>query len=91
MMFICWTKNTEISKSLNVSRALVARWIKSHQSFNVLREPDDDNEITEILREEQKIHSNVGCRCEAGHLQGKGAKAKKVRLRLILKYLKKKS
>ena len=78
-------KITEISKALNVGRTLVAPWIKFHKSSNVLREPEDDDEITQMLREVKKIHFNVGYRCIVGHLQTKEVKAKKVRLILILK------
>ena len=42
--------NTEITKPFNVGRVLVARWITFHQLSNFLREPEDDNEIIQILR-----------------------------------------
>ena len=45
---------TEISKSINAGQALVARWIEFHQSSNVFRELENDNEITELLSEMQK-------------------------------------
>ena len=59
-------KPTEISKLFNVGRALVARWMTFHQSSNVLKEPEDDNEIIQILRETQKFYPNVGFRCDVG-------------------------
>ena len=80
-------KNTDISKSFNVSRVPAARWIGFHQFCNTLREPEDDNEITELLREMKK-HPNVGCRCVVVHLQEKCVKVMQLRLRLILKILK---
>ena len=43
--------NTEIAKLFNVGRALIARWMKCHQLFNVLREHEDDNDSIQILRE----------------------------------------
>ena len=35
--------NTEIAKSFNISRVLVAHCMQFHQSFNVLRDLEDDN------------------------------------------------
>ena len=67
---------------------LVARWIKLHQFFNVLRETEDDNEIIQMLRELQQFYHNMGILCDVGHLRAKGVKSKQVRLRLILKNVK---
>ena len=79
---------TEISKSINAGRALVARWIEFHQSSNVFRELENDNEITELLSEMQKNHPSVRHRHAVGNILAKGTKAKQARLRFILKNLK---
>ena len=64
-------KNTEIDKTFNVDRMLVARWIKFHQLTNVLSEPEDSDEITKALREAKQFNPSVGCRCAVGHLRVK--------------------
>ena len=81
-------KNTEITKSFTIGQALVARWIKSNQFYSVLRELEDENELTELSHEMPKKYPNVGCHCTAGLLRAKFVKAKNARLKLILKILK---
>ena len=39
-------KSTDIAKTFNIGRMLVAQCVKFHGLTNVLREPEDDNEIT---------------------------------------------
>ena len=80
-------KNADISKIFNLGRILVA-CIKFHGFTNVLMDPEDDNEITQVLCEVHKFHPNNRYYHAVGHLRTKGAKSKQVRLWLMLNKLK---
>ena len=81
-------KNVDITKIFSVRRILVALHIKFHGLTNVLREPEDDNEITQELCEVHQFHPNIGHRWAIGYLREKDVKVKQARLRLMLKILK---
>ena len=77
-----------MSKILNAGRILVALCVKFYGLIDVLREPEDDNEITQTSRKVHAFHPNVRCRCYIGPLITKGTTVKEVRFRLTLKNLK---
>ena len=66
-------------------RNLVSPCIKFHLLTDVLRDPEDNNDIMQMLREAHQLHKKIGCLHAAGHLRMKGIKAKQVRSRLISK------
>ena len=67
-------KNADIAKIFNAGRILVAQCVKFHGLTDFIREPKDDNETTQILREVHQFHQNLGYRCAVGQLQTKGIK-----------------
>ena len=78
-------KNTNISKIFNVGRNLIARCIKFHGLKDTNREPEDNDEITEMLREFRKFNNFFGYSYAVGHLHTNGIKFKQARFRMILK------
>ena len=50
---------TDIAKIFNPDRNLVAHWIKNRELTDVLKEPEDDNAILQILREVRQFHKTL--------------------------------
>ena len=59
-----------------MGKILVARCVEFHGLANVLKEPEDDVEITQILRKVCELHLNMGYRCAVDQLRTKGVKVK---------------
>ena len=58
------SKNSDITKIFIAGRHLVARFIKHHRLTDILREPEDDNAILQMLLEVhtfQKKHLILLC------------------------------
>ena len=77
-------KSTDVANTLNVGRNLVVRCVKLNGLEDFLMEPEDDNQIIQILREAHQFHKNFGYYNVVGRPQTKGMKVKQVRLRLIV-------
>ena len=82
------SKNTDIAKTFNVARHLVACCVKFRGFTDVLREPEDDNEIMQVFCEVHQFHKSFGYRYSVGHLRNKGIKVKQVKMWLTLKNIK---
>ena len=78
--------NTDITKMFNVGRSLLARSIKHYGLIDSLREPEDYNKTLQELREIHQSHENIGYCHAVGYPRAKVTKAKKVRLRHMLKH-----
>ena len=82
------SKNIEISKIFNVSRNLVASFNKFHGLTDVVREPEDDNKIIQMLYEVQQFHPNSGYHHAVINLRIKRIKVEQLRFRVMLENIK---
>ena len=62
------SKSTVISQQFNAGRNLVVRCVKHEWLRDILRDPDDDNMILQVSREDHQFHKIIDSFFAAGYL-----------------------